>query len=397
MSHDPHDNSHPKHLAHHFDSMTQQFESGKLGMWLFLATELLMFGGLFCAYTIYRSTNPDVYMYAHQALDTKWGAINTVVLLFSSFTVAWGVRAAMLGQRKLLVGLMAISFVCGGLFMVIKTVEYNGKYAHGLWLGPANAFYFDTKLTNEEDGGLEQGLHYIASHGHGEAEAGHGSDAGHGEAHDSHTTSDHASASEDHATEDHAESHEADHAPAPITLVADHSSIALAAIGPVGTAPKAIEDPFAAGKVEHAYPEFDELSTLDKRRTHIFFQIYYMMTGLHGVHVLVGMAVLGWLLYKSGNTMEKAWIPSFIVAVAGLYFVFVGLHVNVSWALILGIVILVAAGVMGVVLRGKAKAAEQEDGEFNGNYFTPVEIGGLYWHLVDLIWIFLFPLLYLIR
>ena len=88
------------HLAHHFDTPEQQFNSAKIGMWVFLATELLMFGGLFCAYAVYRHNHPEVFLYAHHYLDKTWGAINTVVLITSSLTMAWGVRAAQLGQQQ---------------------------------------------------------------------------------------------------------------------------------------------------------------------------------------------------------------------------------------------------------------------------------------------------------
>ena len=90
-------------LAHHFDTPQQQFESGKLGMWLFLATEILLFGGLFCAYAVYRANHPEIFIYAHQFLDKTLGGINTIVLICSSLTMAWAVRAAQLGQRRLLV------------------------------------------------------------------------------------------------------------------------------------------------------------------------------------------------------------------------------------------------------------------------------------------------------
>ncbi len=79
------------HLAHHFDSYQQQFDAGKLGIWLFLLTEVLFFAGLFCAYTIYRAMRPEVFVYAHYFLDTKLGALNTCVLLVSSLTAAWAV------------------------------------------------------------------------------------------------------------------------------------------------------------------------------------------------------------------------------------------------------------------------------------------------------------------
>src|SRR4051812_19170699 len=91
---------HDPHLAHHFDTPEQQYQSGKLGMWVFLATEILMFGGLFCAYSVYRHNHPDVFAFAHKALDPILGGINTVVLITSSLTMAWGVRAAQLNQKR---------------------------------------------------------------------------------------------------------------------------------------------------------------------------------------------------------------------------------------------------------------------------------------------------------
>jgi len=75
----PHE--HPPHLRHHFETLTQQFDAGKLGIWLFLATEILLFGGLFCAYAIYRANHPEIFLYAHQFLDKTLGATNTVILL----------------------------------------------------------------------------------------------------------------------------------------------------------------------------------------------------------------------------------------------------------------------------------------------------------------------------
>ena len=82
------------HLQHHFDTPEQQFDAGKLGIWLFLATEILLFGGLFCAYAIYRANHPEIFVYAHQFLDKILGGTNTVILLCSSLTMAWAVRAA---------------------------------------------------------------------------------------------------------------------------------------------------------------------------------------------------------------------------------------------------------------------------------------------------------------
>src|SRR3954465_8537722 len=95
--HHPHGNV---HLAHHFETPEQQFSSAKIGMWVFLATELLMFGGLFCAYSVYRHNHPQVFEYAHTALNKTWGAINTVVLISSSLTMAWAVRLSQLRKQR---------------------------------------------------------------------------------------------------------------------------------------------------------------------------------------------------------------------------------------------------------------------------------------------------------
>jgi hypothetical protein len=142
MSHAPaSDNTanhgHAEHpfLAHHFDTPVQQFEAGKLGIWLFLVTEILFFGGLFCAYAIYRSLHPEVFEYAHYYLDTKLGAINTCVLIISSVTAAWAVRCAQLQQVKLLVMNIVITILCGFGFMGIKYVEYSHKLHDGLLPG----------------------------------------------------------------------------------------------------------------------------------------------------------------------------------------------------------------------------------------------------------------------
>jgi len=90
----------PAFLAHHFDTPKQQLEASKLGMWLFLTTEVLFFSGLFCAYIVFRSSRPEVFYWSHFFLDTRLGAVNTCVLLVSSFTAAYAVRAAQLAQRR---------------------------------------------------------------------------------------------------------------------------------------------------------------------------------------------------------------------------------------------------------------------------------------------------------
>lgn len=287
-SHDSH--AHSSHLAHHFDTPEQQLQSAKTGMWVFLATELLMFGGLFCAYAVYRSNNPEVFRYAaNHYLDTTWGAINTVVLIASSFTMAWAVRAAQLNQRKLLMGLLSLSLLGGVGFMVIKGIEYKAKMSHHVWVGTSNQYHPDYK---------------------GEKHLEEATDA-------------------------------AGHLPTvvlgfqgddPMAGTADVSTHKPEFPTVPGLAPSVKADAGA-----HSHGTYEELSTLDKKRTHTFFQIYFLMTGLHGIHVLIGMGLITWVLVKASK------------------------------------------------------------GVFSSAYYTPVDMVGLYWHLVDLIWIFLFPLLYLIH
>src|SRR3954466_15830534 len=112
VAHDDH--GHDPNLAHHFASHSQQLSAGKLGMWLFLVQEILFFSGLFCAYAIYRSIHPEIFVYADQFLDRRLGALNTGVLIFSSFTVAWAVRSVQCNKPKRAVALLGITFLCAG-------------------------------------------------------------------------------------------------------------------------------------------------------------------------------------------------------------------------------------------------------------------------------------------
>src|SRR3954467_3320411 len=115
-------------IQHHYDDAQHQFDSGKLGIWLFLAQEVLFFSALFVAYILYRYHHPEVYGYAHKYLDVKYGAINTAVLIFSSLTAAWAVRAAQLGQRLLLIVCIAVTIACAFTFLGIKYIEYSHKF-----------------------------------------------------------------------------------------------------------------------------------------------------------------------------------------------------------------------------------------------------------------------------
>ncbi|HRK01023.1 MAG TPA: cytochrome c oxidase subunit 3 family protein [Oligoflexia bacterium] len=216
MSHDA-STTGSHHYAHHFESADHEFETSKFGMWVFLVTEIMLFGGLFIAYGIYRGMYPEMFMEAHHALNKIMGAVNTVVLICSSLTMALAVGMAQRNERAKSAKLMMATLFFACMFLVIKYFEYSHKIHIGLLPG---AFYNNPDIT---------------------------------------------------------------HPKAPI-----------------------------------------------------FFSIYFLMTGLHGLHVLIGMGLIIWVLRR---TMK---------------------------------------------------------GEFSSAYYTPVEIAGLYWHLVDLIWIYLFPLLYLI-
>src|SRR5580700_6073124 len=137
---------HDPHLAHHFDTPEQQFTSAKLGMWVFLGTEILMFGGLFCAYSIYRHNHPLVFKFAAESyLSTFWGTVNTVILISSSFTMAWGVRAAQLNQRKLLIVCLTLTLMGAAGFLVVKSIEYSAKWHEDVWVGSWNKYNADNK------------------------------------------------------------------------------------------------------------------------------------------------------------------------------------------------------------------------------------------------------------
>jgi cytochrome c oxidase subunit 3 len=294
MSH-AHD-EHPPYLQHHFETPSQQFEAGKLGIWLFLATEILLFGGLFVAYAVYRANHPEIFLYAHQYLDKVLGGTNTVVLLCSSLTMAWAVRAAQLGQRKLLILLLSLT-LCGGFgFMGIKFVEYKSKWEHGLLPGPRFAPHDDAHAAEPPKPAQPAGTQPATPAAVPPATPAAAPPAA--------TTS-----------------------PAPGVAVVESSRIPAAATGPAGTV---ISESAAETAAAQAH--------LRKRPSNvqIFFGIYFLMTGLHGIHVLAGMGAIAWILRRSVR------------------------------------------------------------GDFSPDYFTPVDFVGLYWHLVDLIWIFLFPLLYLI-
>jgi len=352
---DDHHHDHPSWLAHHFDDAEQQFDSGKLGMWLFLVTEVLFFSGMFCAYALYRNRNPEVFEFCSSFLNEKLGAINTGVLLFSSLTMAWAVRAAQLRQHQLLVGMLGATLGCAAIFLGVKAVEYSHKWELGLLPG---------KLYVAQMGG-----HHGAHHGYLEMictvpaivtalcalyaiyawasksvfhqkvagplvtagfcffggvllgqylEAQEEAAAEHGKHHASHSL-----------VEGHVDHGSHDHAAASDTHTDDHG--AMASKG-VSSASAGSPDVYIAAE-ELKTPNAD---VNQKSMAGLFFSIYYCMTGVHAIHIIGGMVVITWLIIKAARE------------------------------------------------------------EFHEQYFGPVDNVGLYWHLVDFIWIYLFPLLYLI-
>ena len=215
-------------LRHHFASVEQQKNSASLGMWLFLVTEIMFFGGMFCAYLIYRLAHFNDFAAASKSLNIKLGAGNTVVLLLSSLTVVLAVNAAQRGKRKLLVFYLIATIVLGLAFLGVKAVEYHDKIVEHHVPGP--------------------GFNFVEEH------------------------------------------------------AAEHS----------------------------------ERAPVNQQYAQMFFSLYFVMTGMHAIHMIIGVGL------------------------------FAGLAV-MAWK-----------------------------GRYDENYNTPVENAGLYWHFVDVVWIYLFPLLYLI-
>jgi hypothetical protein len=164
------------------------------------------------------------------------------------------------------------------------------------------------------------------------------------------------------------------------------------------------EHPEAAHGV--AFTDLDQ--QLSRQRVNTFFGIYYCMTGLHGVHVLVGMALIFWIAYRAGTTKQKAWILPMLPLGIGAYLLFLkGIHLviptpdgikDVGNAMLISGIVFIAIGGLWLAMRVVSFAKKPVlSGDFNETYYAPVDLVGLYWHLVDLIWIFLFPLLYLIH
>src|SRR5712672_1026894 len=138
-----HETSH-RALQHHFENMEQQREAGTLGMWVFLVTEIMFFGGMFLAYTLYRSKYPAAFASASNHLDITLGAVNTGVLILSSFTMALAVYCTQRGKLRPQVICLSLTIILGVTFLGIKAVEYHDKYVDHLIPGtliPGNPFH----------------------------------------------------------------------------------------------------------------------------------------------------------------------------------------------------------------------------------------------------------------
>ena len=217
--------AHDVGLAHQFENLEQQQEADALGLWVFLATEIMFFGGLFASYAIYRWLYFTAFHSGSRILDIRLGATNTTVLLASSLTMALSVRSAQTGNRRALVWFLIGTMILGGIFLGVKAVEYDQKFVEH----------------------VVPGLDWA----------------------------------------------------------------------PEG----AVAARLMPGGFDHA---------------EIYFMFYFVMTGMHALHMIIGIGLLLWLLRRAAK------------------------------------------------------------GSFTSRYYGPVEVVGLYWHFVDIVWIFLFPLLYLI-
>lgn len=209
--------SHPEYLAHQFDHVEQQRQASTMGIWLFLITEVMFFGGLFTGYIVYRAMYPGAWRLGSHELNILLGGVNTVILILSSLTMALSVHAAQLGDRKKLCRNILATIGLGSAFLVVKAFEYAAKVSHHLV--PGEHFHFDGEYSPH---------------------------------------------------------------------------------------------------------------------VQLFFSFYFTMTGMHAIHMIIGIGILFWL-----------------------------------WA-------------------------QARKGKYHEKYYNPVEVTGLYWHFVDIVWIFLFPLLYLI-
>ena len=282
---DTHEHHHQPGLQHQFEDMSQQEESVSIGMWMFLVQEIMFFGGLFTAYLVFRSKYPMAFAAGSNHLDAFLGGANTLVLIVSSLTMALTVYFAQKSNRNMQVILIVLTMIFGATFLGVKAVEYTDKYNNGL----------------VPMAGINKRVKAEPNAAHVEAEQKPCYEHAHGEEH------------EYVNPRGEFQWHDCSLA----KLAQDHNYLT--------TSEK--NGYFSNG-------EIDADKFRDKVR--IFFWIYFVMTGLHALHMIIGLGLMSWLLYKAFK------------------------------------------------------------GTFSAEYYMPVEMSGLYWHFVDIVWIFLFPLLYLL-
>ncbi len=346
---------HPSNLQHFFVSSEQQFEASKLGMWLFLATEILLFGGMFVAYGIFRVLYPEVYEAASLQLDTVLGATNTLVLLLSSLTMAWAIRGAQMDNRKVLIYNLVATMVLASGFLVVKYFEYSHKFHEGIYPGVGFELRDGTPSVSDLNGAIPLTPIFAPERHHQSEGAEEGDDANNGLEAD---TAPAVVGAEPMTDPEVVESDmgEMAVADAPLTgadqaagtasgpTEADLEAARAAAPGLAGNAganaQRAVESEvrrsgLGAEEGEMSRSEAKE-EIFSNRRAGIFFAIYYMMTGIHAIHIIIGIIAIGFLTFFASR------------------------------------------------------------GRYSSVWYTPVENVGLYWHIVDIIWIFVFPLMYLI-
>lgn len=286
---------HEPGLQHQFEDMKQQEESVSIGMWMFLVQEIMFFGGLFTVYLVFRSRFPIAFATGSNHLDVVMGFVNTLVLIVSSLTMALTVYYAQKSNRSMQVILILATMFFGAVFLGVKAYEYTDKYNHGLV--PVAGWNRKAKPAAPEHEVMVTGeLPPSARAGETAGEEVYDNPRGDFQWNEGHELLDKIQ------EEEKASGH---------SLLTPYEKASY----------------FTSGQFDaHKFQE----------RIRSFFWIYFAMTGLHALHMIVGLILMTWLLIK-------AW-----------------------------------------------------KGTFTSEYYMPVEMSGLYWHFVDIVWIFLFPLLYLL-
>lgn len=277
---------HTPGLQHQFEDMKQQEESVSIGMWMFLVQEIMFFGGLFTVYLVFRSRFPMAFAAGSNHLDAFWGGLNTLVLIVSSLTMALTVYYAQKNNRNMQVIMIVLTMFFGAVFLGVKAIEYTGKYNTGLI--PVTGWNKKVKADHTTEHAAAKPCDQVK---HGEEHA-YVNPKGEFQWYDCSL----------------------------VKLAEDHQYLT--------------EYEKAGYYSDWKNKVIDPNLFRDKVRS--FYWIYFVMTGLHALHMIVGLGLMLWLLWT-------AW-----------------------------------------------------KGRYSSEYYAPVEMSGLYWHFVDIVWIFLFPLLYLL-